>query len=417
MIRTAAAICISISLLCCGPARGATLRGAILRVDTSVPNAAIELWFRAPGAGFQNGTPGISRLAATAIAASRAPGALSLADTVKGVGGRLSIDVYPDIASVGAFVPADDAPQVLAAMTRAYFVPLVTKDGLKAAQRDLAVAIVERQFSSDDTLHDLLLAQLFASGAEHYPVLPVSIGPLMKLGVAEIADFASRAFRAQNAVLSLAGNLNQAVTRAAYAGGIGDPMDPPFDSIPSAAVASTTATAYDPGVGLAWAGPGIRDTRAATALDFIADYLFRSDTGVVARQIDELTPDVYLNGQFVTLHSAGAMLVTISGKGYDTVRQNALGELLKLRQPLGASAFIAARNAFEYHILSDTQTIASLADNAGWYAVEGNPSYAPGDPSGGYLSVAQSLDPHFVAEVARKYLTAPSVVELVQKSK
>ncbi|MEO6913050.1 MAG: insulinase family protein [Candidatus Baltobacteraceae bacterium] len=412
MIKTAAAICISISLLCYGLAQAYTLRA-----DTSVPNAAIELWFRAPGAGFENGTPGIARLAATTIAASRSQGALSLADIIKGVGGRLSIDVYPDIASISALVPADDAPQVLGAMTRAYFSPLVSADGLKAAQRDLAVAIAQQQFNSDGMLHDLLLAQLFASGPQHYPVLPVSIAPLVKLGVPEVTAFASRAFRAQNAVVSLAGNLSHAVMRAAFAGRIGDPIDPPLDSTLAAAAASTTAVGYDPGVGLAWPGPAIRDTRATTALDFIADYLFRGESGVVARQVDDLTPDVYLNGQFITLHNPGAMLVTISGKGYDSVRQSVLGELLRLQQPLDAAVFSAARNAFEYHILSDTQTILSQADNAGWYTVEGNPDYAPGGPGGGYLQAAESLDPQFVAEVARKYLSTPTVVELVPRSK
>ncbi len=37
------------------------------------------------------------------------------------------------------------------------------------------------------------------------------------------------------------------------------------------------------GFGLAWAGPPISDEREATALDFVADYLFAPDTGTVQR--------------------------------------------------------------------------------------------------------------------------------------
>ncbi len=40
----------------------------VLDPDPTVGSAAIGLWFRAPGAGYDNSTPGISNLAATAAA-------------------------------------------------------------------------------------------------------------------------------------------------------------------------------------------------------------------------------------------------------------------------------------------------------------------------------------------------------------
>ena len=66
---------------------------------------------------------------------------------------------------------------------------------------------------------------------------------------------------------------------------------------------------------------------------------------------------------------------------------------------------------FVYHILSDAQTASALADTYGWYAVEGNPSYAPGEGgvSGAYLSAANALTPEFVAATAAKYLDRPGV--------
>ena len=55
-------------------------------------------------------------------------------------------------------------------------------------------------------------------------------------------------------------------------------MDPPFDSTLAASPASATASALIGGIGLAWIGPPITDEKASTALDFIADYLFREET-------------------------------------------------------------------------------------------------------------------------------------------
>jgi predicted Zn-dependent peptidase len=85
--------------------------------------------------------------------------------------------------------------------------------------------------------------------------------------------------------------------------------------------------------------------------------------------------------------------------------------LQAIRRPLSSAAFEAARHQFIYHILSDGETPAELADTYGWYAVEGNANYAPGEGgiSGAYLSAANGLTPEFVAATAAKYLDRPGV--------
>ena len=155
-------------------------------------------------------------------------------------------------------------------------------------------------------------------------------------------------------------------------------------------------------------------------MDLVADYLFRPGTGVVARDVAGGTPSATLTGQFITLHDPGVMLVSFSGIGVDAVRASLDRAIAALRAPLDESQFTSARDAFEYHILSDLQTPTELADNFGWYAVEGNLAYAPGanGTAGPYFQAAQSLTPAYVAEVVARYLTKPPVsVTLVPESK
>ena len=92
----------------------------VLDPDPTVGSAAIGLWFRAPGAGYDNASPGISNLAATAAAVAPLASGKSLYALVHTVGGELNIDVYPDIVGIGAVVPAPAARRIVAAMTAAY---------------------------------------------------------------------------------------------------------------------------------------------------------------------------------------------------------------------------------------------------------------------------------------------------------
>lgn len=385
----------------------------VLDPDPTVGTAAIGVWFRAPGAGYDSATPGISDLAATAAAVAPLASGRSLYELVHTLGGDLNIEVYPDIVGVTADVPASAARRVVAAMTAAYFAPSIDEKALKTARANAAVLGVQQRYEADSTLHDLLFKQIFAGGPAHYPALPTSVTQITSMTATQVDAFAKRAFRAENAVLTLAGNVDETSITAVTDGQGSGAMDPPFDSPLTAAPVSATATGSVDGVGLAWIGPPISDEKAATALDFVADYLFREETGVVMKTLDQEKSDALVVGQFITLHDPGVMVVTIGGDQEKQTERRVLEALTALQQPLDAKTFEAAREAFLYHVAADTQTPQQRADNLGWYSTEGNLSYAPGIANGNYERNARSLDPQFVAGVVRRYLNKPIVVDLI----
>lgn len=423
MVRTAfrtAAMAVA-SLLFAVPAAaamqqsGSLPRGGsyVLDPDPTVGSAAIGLWFRAPGAGYDDGTPGIANLAATAAAVSPLASGKSLYALVHSLGGDLNIEVYPDIVGVGAIVPASATRRVVAAMTAAYFAPAIDDAALKTARANAAVLGVQQRYESDTTLHDLLFKQIFASGPAHYPPLPNSVSALTSITLPQVSAFAKRAFRSENAVLTLTGNVDASSITAVTDGGGTGSMDPPYDSALAQPPSSGTTTGAVDGVGLAWIGPPISDQKAATALDFVADYLFRDETGVVPKALDRSQSDALVIGQFITLHDPGVMVVTIGGDHEKQAEQHVLAALTALQQPMDPKTFEAAREAFLYHVAADTQTPQERADNLGWYTVEGSLEYAPGITSGSYERSARALDPQYVAEVVRRYLGKPVVVDLI----
>ncbi len=381
--------------------------------DPAAATAAVELWYRVPSAGYDETSPGIARMALAAAVASKLAGGSSLSEMVNRLGGSLSIQVFPDISMVGASVPASSAPAVLRAMTAAFFHPVITAAGLKIAAQDSAVAAASQPYDSALTLQDALFAQLFSQGPAHYAPVP-DASQFAKIVPADVQAFASRAFRESNAIFSLAGNVGDAL-RAAVPPSVPALDTPPIDSTLAGAPAEASAAARVPGMGFAWTGPRISDPRAATAMDFIADYLFDPDRGTVTRAARSQR-NVFVGGQFVTLHDPGVLLVTLSGETAAALQQPVLDAVSAMAQPLDAATFSSARKAFLYHIMSQIQTPVQRADNAGWYAAEGNPQYAPGDPSQTYVNAVNSLDPAFVAQVARMYLQHPAIVRLIQSS-
>jgi predicted Zn-dependent peptidase len=385
----------------------------VIDPDPTLNAAAVDLWFRAPGAGYDNASPGISRLAATAAAVAPLASGKSLYELVHSLGGALNVQVYPDIVGVGAIVPSSAARRVVAAMTAAYFAPSINDAAVKQAQRDSAVLAVAARYNPDDTLHDLLFKQLFNSGPAHYPPLPDSVAMLTRISAGDVSAFAKRAFRSENAILTAAGNVDVSALDAITDGSGSGQMDAPYDSQVAGAPESATVAGAVDGIGLAWAGPSIHDTKAATALDFVADYLFRDPSGIVSKAIDLQKGTTFVNGQFVTLHDPGVMIVTLSGDSPAGAQTIVLDELQKMEQPLDARTFAAAREAFLYHIASDTVNPQGQADNLGWYSAEGNPLYAPGDAAAEYAKTARELDPQYVAGVVARYLKQPVVVHLV----
>ncbi|MDE2481959.1 MAG: insulinase family protein [bacterium] len=396
------------------PTTGALPHGGtyVLYRDPTLATAAIDLWFRAPGAGYDGANPGIARLAATAVAAAPLASGTTLVALVRSLGGHLAIQAFPDMIGVSVVVPSDAARRVVAAMSAAYFDPALDADALKIAQSDVTVLAAQRRYLADSLAHDALFAQIFSAGPAHEPPLPDTAGALARLPLADVEAFARRAFRSANATLSLAGDVAPTALDAVTAGTPGAP-DAPLDSTLAADPhANATLAANVPGAGLAWVGPPIRDERAATALDFVADYLFRDGSGVVAKALDASDDPAYVSGQFITLHDPGVFLVTLSGDDVSVARTRVLEAIRALQHPLDAATFARAREAFLFHLASDTQYASEQADNLGWYATEGNAAYAPSAMQSTYWQTARGLDPAFVASVVQRYLAHPVAVQL-----
>lgn len=404
-----AAVALGVVLL---GASGALPNGStyVVQPDPTVATGAVGLWFRAPSAGYDNATPGMARVAATAAAAATLESGSSLVTFVRSLGGRLSINVYSDIVGITVIAPASATRRIVAAMSAAYFSPNIDDDALRTAQRDAAVLAAQREYSSDSLLNDALFAQVFAQGPAHEASLPDSVAQLGAITKDAVVSFAKRAFRSANATVALAGNVDASMLGAVTAGAPGNP-DQPFDSALASPATDASFSAKSTGLGLAWSGPPIRDERAATAMDFISDYLFHDGTGLVAKAYDT-NPDTYVSGQFVTLHNPGVMVVTIGGDGLDAAQTNVIGAVKKLEVPLDATTFAAAREAFLFHLASDAQTPMEQSENLGWYSVEGNLEYAPSNAQGEYWKIAQSLDPAYVASIVKRYLDHPVVVRL-----
>lgn len=379
------------------------------------PVAAIELWYRAPSTGFgPKPIPGLAKLAAQAVAGSKPLVGQTLGQTVSAVGGRLSVTVYSDSVAISAVVPASSARTVVKAMTTAFFAPVTTEEGFRAAQRDVSQQAFVSTFDAETVVRDAVFGELFTGGPQHFPALG-DAKDLSGIGFADVKSFATRAFRSPNATLVVSGAVPADVASAAVAGRPAGAMEAPEDVTPpvrATSVSPVTKTFVQPSGGYGWTGPAIADQREATAMDFIADYLFRIDDGLVTKAVTARSPQALLVGQFITLHDPGVMFVAFSGKDPATLRGLVDDGLATVRKPLSAATFASAVESFKYHLLSDLQTPTQQADNYGWYSVEGSAAYAPGanGENGAYFKAADSLTPDFVAATAEKYLGKPPVV-------
>ena len=323
---------------------------------------------------------------------------------MRSLGGRLVLGGEPDMTSVDVIGPAGSARRALAALTTAYFAPAPDAAAYALALRDSAVRGVERRYSPDLAMHDAIFARMLASGPAHVAVLPGTADAYTTIPLASVAAFA-------NAFLALAGNVDVTMLDAITDG---DPSASatagPIDSQLGPAGTTTTVPAAVAGLAYGYAGPPIRDERAATALDFISDYLFDPDRGVVSRQLRDAAANV--TGHFLTFHDPGLTVVSISGGDLERAGADVRAAIAGMARPLDAATFAAARRAFVYRTAFSTSTPSGLADGLAWYALQGNAAYAPGDASGTYANAIASLDPAYVASVARRYLQTPTVVHL-----
>ncbi len=282
---------------------------AVLQAASGAPVASLELWFRAPSTGFgKEPVVSLARLAAQAVAASKPIVGDSLGEAVSAVGGKLAITVYGDSVAVSALVPANAATAIAKAMTVAYFSPVLTADGLKAAARDVEADAVVAAYDPD-----VVGPQRHLRAAVLRRAAALS-GPRHRQGnrrdhVRRRAELRHpRLPRAERRPLRRRGRRRPRCWHPFRAG-----APAAADAAAEAPVASTPATAPAPvtkpfdaaACGFGWAGPPIADERAATTMDFIADYLFRSETGVVARAVAAKFPSASLSGQFVTLNDPG----------------------------------------------------------------------------------------------------------------
>lgn len=369
------------------------------------PVAAIALWFRAPAQGFDpTAQPGLSRLAATAVAASQPVTGTSLVSFVDGIGGRLTIQATPDTLEVSAVVPADQAAATVRAFTRSYFAPVVTDAGLGDAGRAELIRGEMQAASAQEQLDDALYGALFTSGPAKYPNFSTAAA-ISATDTTRIRTFAERAFRPTNAILIVTGDVDQRVLADAIPGQVKPAAgaEPPAAEQIAPNPAPVHITAAQPGFGLAWAGPPITDERAATALDFVVDYLF-TDRGPLNDAAHRTGSDI--EGNFLTYHDPGVFLVTATGGDLTAARADVEKTISALQRPLSPALFDAARTAFVYHTFSDSQTPGELADSYGWYAAEGDVGYAPGVDGnrGRYVTDASGLTPQFVAATVAKYL-------------
>ncbi len=401
-----------------------TLPGGVayeLRADPAQPAAAVALWFRAPAAGFDGAPlPGLARLSALTVAASTPITGTPLRELVRGWGGRVAVASYPDSVSVTALVPADRASDAVRALTRDFFAPVASENGMQASFGEAFEDMVSRSFGAE-AIEDAVGRAMFATGPLHDGMVGSASdrSALTHVPFGRVHAFVERAFRPANAILVLTGNVSPAAlaqVASRPAGGSPDVPEPPAPQTLATAPGPLERTGEVGGTGLGWAGPPIADEADATAMDFLADALFTARSGVVARALGSRKANV--SGRFVTYHDPGLFLVTITGDDAAGARVVVDRAVAQAASPMPAATFAAARAAFVYRLLSDMETPADLADTFGWYAVEGAPAYAPpeGGMTGRYFTLAAQLTPESVARVAAKYLGRPPVAVTVTES-
>jgi len=416
LLGAALALSASTGVRADAPPPDGTLAGGgtyIVRPLAGAPVAAISLWYRASSSGFESTpVPGLGRLAATAVAASQPVTGTPLGTFVSRLGGRLSISAYPESVEISLLVPADRASPAIRALTRSFFAPVLTDAGLADARRAVSEEAAIRALSPESLISDQLYAALFTGGPAQVPPFPVPAA-VGNVTIDRVRSYAERAFRPANAVLVLSGEVTTDLVASALTGreGAATGSESPQPE-PTAVPSPITTRGSEAGFGFAWTGPPIADEAAATAFDFIAAYVF-ADGGPVARAA--AAGGTELNGTFVTFHDPGVFIVTASGGDIAPARAAVTAALTAIRKPLAPAEFERARRIFVFGLLSHAQTADLVADNYGWYTVEGATAYTPGDAGaqGRYLRAVAALTPAFVAATAAKYLDRPGAVVTV----
>ena len=392
-----------------------------VRHATGSGAVALEIWIRCPANGWNGSQPGIARLTALATLAAKS-GGTSLRDLVRERGGQVAVSVFQTATEFAILAPAPDAAALQDELVRRVFHPSLDPAAFDDARTRLAEEQAAAVQSGAEVLREQVFASLFASG----PLHDSTYGDGQSLHAASLADvheFAVRSYVAGASALVAVGNADAAALTShllAVAPPSGSGTAVPLSATAPAqayplSIASTQADV--PGVALAWAGPPISDQRAATAMDFLSDYLADARAGAFARAARAANPGVEVNGQFVTLENPGLFYVSASGDGVDPVAtEKALRDALApvVARALPRAQFADALEAYETRLLRQMDSPQGLADNYGWYFAQNAPAYAPsatdGVMGGRYFANAAALTPEFVHDVARRYLGATPIV-------
>jgi len=398
----------------------------VARRATASPAAALEVWIRCPVSGYRAPQPGIGRLAALALLEQKVQG-VSLRDEARRVGAQVGVSAYHEGTEIALLVPGYVSAPLLDRLIAQALRPRVDQAAFVAARQRLAAQQVASGEEPDQQLREALFAHVFASGPLHESTYG-NARALAGLTLKDVSDFLAHAYVPQHEVVIAVGNIDatdvrESVSRAA-------PQSAASQTIPASALAPpATAPVYlshdtgsVAGVALGWIGPPIQDERAATAMDFLSDYLAHPAAGVISKQIAGLDPTSAFSGQFITLRDPGVFMLAVNGERLDPDAMNlTLRQAIKstLAGPMPSSDFGRAVDAFRTHLLRDMQSPQGIADNYGWYFVQGDSAYSPSSTdaslSGDYFNNVAALTPGYVYDIARRYLSANPAVVLLPK--
>jgi predicted Zn-dependent peptidase len=426
-LALSAAFCLPLAAFAAAPAQPKLAAGESVLPDgltiavrraTLSPTAALEVWIVGPSSGYGTPAPGVARLAALSIVATKVDGQ-SLRDVVRDAGGQLMVSVFPSSTEISVLAPGNATPQLAKALFSRVLHPSIDDAGLRDARLRLAEQQAVAAGQPDVVLRDGLFGQLFADGPFHSSTYG---GPdtLRGLSLADAQAYATAAYVPANEIAVAVGNVDETalastITAAAPAAAQANALPASTHAAPQSAPFNA-GFADAGGVGLAWMGPPVGDERTSTAMDFMSDYLTRPGYGLIANAVASADPTADFNGQFITLRDSGIFYLTVAGgkKSADaitTVIRSAMKPLLD--GPMSQADFSRALVAFRVHTLRDTQTPEELADNYGWYFAQGAPGYAPAatnmNLSGDYYDQAATLTPQIVYEAAKTYLGAKGV--------
>lgn len=401
----------------------------VARKAGAAPVAALEVWIRCPSNDYDSSRPGIARLAALALLDEKSATSLSLRDATRIAGGQIAVSVYYESTEIAILAPSYAAPALLDKLSATAARPYVDQAAFDSARTRLAADQVAAGEVVDQQLRDALFTQLFASG----PLRDSTYGSptsLKGMTLADVTKFLGRAYVPESEIVAVAGDQDprdvlKHLSTLTAPGAPAQPM-PNSQAAPSGApFAIHSAQSAVNGVALGWIGPPIEDERAATAMDFLSDYLAHEGDGVLVKTITAADSAAEFNGQFITLRNPGVFYLTVSGQQFDPATlpgiirsavQSAVGH------EFSKDDFARARDAFVTHLLRDMQTDEALADNYGWYFAQGALPYSPSATdvalSGDYFDKVSSLTPNYVYSIAKKYvLVDPTIVVLPRSSK